>query len=89
MPPRCSGSLRSRPASFGSAIPFLLFTYAVARLPAARTGLPLNLIPVFGVLFAVALLKERLMTAQLLGGLLVVAGLGTAQLRVSDERTND
>jgi drug/metabolite transporter (DMT)-like permease len=73
----------------GSAIPFLLFTYAVARLPAARTGLPLNLIPVFGVLFAVALLKERLMTAQLLGGLLVVAGLGTAQLRVSDERTND
>jgi len=65
----------------GSAIPFLLYTFAVARLPAARTGLPLNLIPVFGVLSAVVLLDERLVTTQLLGGLLVVAALRAAQLR--------
>jgi drug/metabolite transporter (DMT)-like permease len=69
----------------GSAIPFVLYTYAVARLPAARTGLPLNLIPVFGVLFAVALLNERLTTTQLLGGLVVVVGLAASQLRVSDQ----
>lgn len=66
----------------GSAIPFLLFTFAVARLPAARTGLPLNLIPVFGVLFAVAFLHERLLAAQLLGGLLVLTGLVAAQLQI-------
>jgi drug/metabolite transporter (DMT)-like permease len=68
----------------GSAIPFLLYTFAVARLPAARTGLPLNLIPVFGVLSAVVLLDERLVTTQLLGGLLVVVGLGAAQLGPPD-----
>jgi len=69
----------------GSAIPFLLYTFAVARLPAARTGLPLNLIPVFGVLSAVALLNERLVATQLLGGLLIVVGLGAAQLGVTDD----
>ena len=68
----------------GSAIPFLLYTFAVARLPASRTGLPLNLIPVFGVLSAVVLLDERLVTAQLLGAGLVVAGLGAAQLSTLD-----
>ena len=69
----------------GSAIPFLLYTFAVARLPAARTGLPLNLIPVFGVVSAVVLLGERLVTMQLLGGLLVVAGLAAAQLGATDD----
>lgn len=64
----------------GSAIPFLLYTFAVARLPAARTALPLNLIPVFGVLSAVVLLDERLLPIQLLGVGLVVVGLGAAQL---------
>ncbi len=64
----------------GSAIPFLLYTFAVARLPASRTGLPLNLIPVFGVLSAVVLLGERLVPVQLLGACIVVAGLGAAQL---------
>jgi drug/metabolite transporter (DMT)-like permease len=69
----------------GSAIPFLLYTYAVSRLPAARAGLPLNLIPVFGVVFAVALLHETLVTVQLLGGLLVVVGLVAAQLQARDQ----
>ena len=64
----------------GSAIPFLLYTFAVARLPAARTGVPLNLIPVFGVASAVVLLNERLVTAQLLGAGLVLVGLCAAQL---------
>ena len=68
----------------GSAIPFLLYTFAVARLPAARTGLPLNLIPVFGVLSAVVLLNERLVVTQLLGACLVIAGLGAAQLEATD-----
>ena len=51
----------------GSAVPFLLYTLAVSRLPAARTGLPSNLIPVFGVLAAMVLLDERLVVTQLLG----------------------
>jgi drug/metabolite transporter (DMT)-like permease len=68
----------------GSAVPFLLFTFAVARLPAARTGIVLNLIPVFGVAAAVLLLHERPAATQLLGAVLVVAGLGAAQLTASD-----
>lgn len=63
-----------------SAVPFLLYTYAVARLPASHTGLLLNLIPVFGILAAVVLLDEHLMVTQLLGAGLVVVGLGAAQL---------
>ncbi len=67
---------------FGSAVPFLLYTFAASRLPAARAGMLSNLIPVFGVAAAVLLLDERLALTQLLGAVLVVAGLGTAQLRV-------
>jgi drug/metabolite transporter (DMT)-like permease len=66
----------------GSAVPFLLYTLAASRLSAARTGLLSNLIPVFGVLAAMVLLDERLVVAQLLGAVLVVAGLGAAQLGV-------
>jgi drug/metabolite transporter (DMT)-like permease len=66
----------------GSALPFLLFTFAVARLPSSRAAPVLNLIPFFGVGAAVAVLGERLSVSQLLGGVLIVAGLGTAQLRV-------
>ena len=62
----------------GSAIPFLLYTFAVARLPAARTGLVLNLIPVFGVAAAVVLLGERLAASQLVGAAVVIASLGLA-----------
>ena len=64
----------------GSAVPFLLYTYAVARLPASHTGLVLNLIPVFGILAAAVLMDEHLMVTQLLGAGLVVVGLGAAQL---------
>ena len=64
----------------GSAIPFVLYTFAVVRLPAARTGLTLNLIPVFGVISAFVLLNERLTAAQFVGAALIVSGLGAAQL---------
>ena len=67
---------------FGSAVPFLLYTFAVARLPATRAAPLVNLIPFFGVASAVLLLGEGLSVTQLLGGVLTVAGLGTAQLRV-------
>jgi drug/metabolite transporter (DMT)-like permease len=68
----------------GSAVPFLLYTFAVARLPASHAGLLLNLIPVFGILSAVVLLDEHLMVIQLLGAGLVVVGLGAAQLAARD-----
>ena len=68
----------------GSAIPFLLYTFAVARIPAARTGVPLNLIPVFGVASSVVLLNEHLVTAQLLGAGLVLVGLCAAQLGTTE-----
>jgi drug/metabolite transporter (DMT)-like permease len=64
----------------GSAVPFLLYTFAVSRLPLSRTAVASNLIPVFGVAAAVLLLGERLTETQLLGTALVVVGLGATQL---------
>jgi len=68
----------------GSAVPFLLYTFAVSRLPLSRTAAASNLIPVFGVAAAVLLLGERLTETQVLGAALVVVGLGAAQLNPGD-----
>jgi drug/metabolite transporter (DMT)-like permease len=64
----------------GSALPFALYTYAVAHVPATRAAPVLNLVPLVGVGSAVAVLGERLSGLQLLGGLLLLAGLGVSQL---------
>lgn len=56
----------------GTAIPFLLYNRAIRDLQATRAALVLNLIPVFGVALAVALLSERLGWVQLGGGVTVL-----------------
>jgi drug/metabolite transporter (DMT)-like permease len=59
----------------GSAVPFLLYNAAIASTRASRAAIVLNLIPVFGVLFAFVLLGERPGPIQLAGGALIVVAL--------------
>lgn len=56
-----------------------LITYAVAHLPASFSSVGLLLQPVMAALFAWALLGEVLTSVQLLGGLVVLAGIGLAR----------
>ncbi|GAA3688992.1 hypothetical protein GCM10022224_063060 [Nonomuraea antimicrobica] len=63
------------------ALPFWLYLTALTRMPVARAATYLTLIPVFGMLGAVLVLRERVTWLDLAGGALVVAGL------VADART--
>jgi drug/metabolite transporter (DMT)-like permease len=56
-----------------------LITYAVAHLPASFSSVGLLLQPVMAALFAWALLGEGLAAVQVLGGLVVLAGIGLAR----------
>jgi drug/metabolite transporter (DMT)-like permease len=56
-----------------------LITYALAHLPAAFSSVTLLLQPVLAALFAWILLAERIGPCQLLGGLLVLAGIFLAR----------
>lgn len=58
-----------------SIVAFLSWNVGISRLGAARGAIFLNLIPVFTAAVAVPTLGERLVPAQLLGGLLVFAGV--------------
>ena len=74
----------------GSAIPFLLFNRAIRDVEATSAALFSNLVPVFGVALALALLGEKPTFVQLGGGFLVllaaVAATRPHQVRVSDMR---
>jgi drug/metabolite transporter (DMT)-like permease len=59
----------------GTALAFTWFADGVKRLGAAKASVFVNLVPVFAVLQAAALLDERLGFAVLGGGLLVIAGV--------------
>lgn len=62
-------------ALIGSAAAFVLFNYAIAQVPAGRAALVLGLTPLFGVAAAAVGLHETITGRQILGGLLIVAGL--------------
>ena len=62
-------------AVIGSAVAFVLFNYAIAQVPAGRAALLLGLTPLFGVAAAAAGLHETITARQLLGGLIILAGL--------------
>lgn len=62
-------------AVIGSAAAFVLFNYAIAQVPAGRAALLLGLTPLFGVAAAAAGLHETITERQLLGGLIILAGL--------------
>ncbi|HEX3015859.1 MAG TPA: DMT family transporter [Desulfobacteria bacterium] len=58
-----------------SAVAFLLYNYGLRKLSASSAAVLLNLMPVFGVIFSVLILKETIGISQLVGGLIVVAGV--------------
>ena len=58
-----------------SVVAFLLYARALKGLDASSAVSVMNLVPVFGVLFAVVLLGEPVGPLQVVGGLVVVAGV--------------
>jgi drug/metabolite transporter (DMT)-like permease len=61
-----------------SVVPFLLYNAAIARVTATAAGLTLTLVPLFGTLASLVLLREPLAGIQLAGGACVVAAAGLA-----------
>lgn len=59
----------------GTALAFTWFADGVRRIGAAKSSVYVNLVPVFAVLQAAALLDERLGLPVLAGGLLVIVGV--------------
>ncbi len=62
-------------AVFCSVAAFLLYAYGLKELDAGSAVNLLNLVPVFGVAFALLVLQEPVSMAQLFGGLIVVCGV--------------
>jgi len=60
---------------FCSTAAFLLYGYGLKSLKPALVVNLLNLVPVFGLLFAMIFLHERIGLAQILGGLIVIGGV--------------
>jgi len=64
----------------GMALSNLTFNFSLGKVSAATAGLALNLVPLIGVVTAVALLGERLTTVEAIGGALIVVGLALPSL---------
>ncbi|NNN10146.1 MAG: DMT family transporter [Acidimicrobiaceae bacterium] len=71
----------------GLAASFLLYNSVVTKLPVTITGMTLNLIPVFGLVAAVLVLKETATPIQVLGGMCILIGVSTSSLGRSTART--
>ncbi|MDA8218233.1 MAG: DMT family transporter [Dehalococcoidales bacterium] len=61
-----------------SAVTFLLWNYALAKVDASEAAVYINLVPVVAVASSVVFLGESVTPAHVLGGLLVVAGVWAA-----------
>ena len=68
-------------ALFASVISFLLWSYGVAELGAARAGQYVHLMPVFGAGLAFLFLGEPLSYSQIAGAALVFSGIGLIEAR--------
>ena len=51
---------------------FLLYNYAIVRVPVTTAGMILNTLPVFGVAAAIAFLGERITWAQVVGAVVIL-----------------
>ncbi|RKS87500.1 threonine/homoserine efflux transporter RhtA [Orbus hercynius] len=60
---------------FPSVVAFLLYTLAVVKIGAAKTGLFLHLMPVFGALLAFVFLDERLFSYHFIGIVCIFCGI--------------
>lgn len=62
-------------ALFCSALGFFLYLYGLSYLSASQANVYINLMPFIGVLSAYLILKESLYPLQLLGGVIIIAGI--------------
>jgi len=83
-PGQSLGTINATPSQVASAIvagalyygvAFLLYVAGLRRTSAARAGMFLTLIPVFGLLFSALLLGEALDTGQFLGSMVVIGSM--------------
>ncbi|MBS3901069.1 MAG: DMT family transporter [Dethiobacter sp.] len=65
---------------FCSAVAYFLYLYALKTLGSATITSFLNLVPVFGVLGGAVILQESLVAGQLLGGVIVIAGVSLVSM---------
>ncbi len=65
---------------FCSAVAYFLYLYALKSLGSATITSFLNLVPVFGVLGGAVILRESLVAGQLLGGVIVIAGVSLVSM---------
>jgi drug/metabolite transporter, DME family len=70
----------------GTLLPFLLFVWAVRQVRAERASIAATLEPVLAALAAWIWLDQALSGVQIAGGLLVIAGVVTLQMRRRPER---
>lgn len=70
-------------AVFCSAVAFILYTYTAQKLGITKTSVFANLIPVFTVIFAVALQQETFDMRKLTGMALVIGGVVFSQVSFS------
>lgn len=71
---------------FCSVIAFMLYGYGLRSLDPGSAVSLMNLVPVFGLILAVATLKEQVNFVQVMGGLIVLGGV-TLSVRWAPQRT--
>ena len=62
-----------------AALGFLVWQHAIHHLGPARSGVFLNLIPIFGVAMSVGILHEQLLWHHVIGGICIAVGIAFAQ----------
>jgi drug/metabolite transporter (DMT)-like permease len=72
-----------------SAVPFLLWNYALRSLDASEAAVYTNLVPVVAIVGAVALLDERVVPAHVVGGAIVLFGVWVTGRRESAGKRPD
>jgi drug/metabolite transporter (DMT)-like permease len=60
---------------FGTALAFVWYYDGVKRLGPTRSGIFINLVPVWGVLLSALLLSERIPISSIAGGIVIMAGV--------------
>lgn len=60
---------------FASIVAFLSWNYGVVQMGASRASIFLNFIPVFASIFATIFIGEKLLLAQIIGGIAVISGV--------------
>ena len=74
-------------ALFCSLIAFYLYAYGLRQLNSTYAVILMNLVPVFGVIFAVLILHERIYFMQVLGGIITISGVLVSVM--SNKKHND